>query len=200
MAKQTPSSIQALEHTLSTTSIIEWAVIRAIDYQLKEICERHQIQVCSEDQLLEDSEKGCIAPDYFISFYWQRITQSVLDIAKIGSINFHPGLLLEARGSGYHATILNQWGYWGVTAHYMDVAFDIDEIIECRYFPIEENIVKKDLVLRTHQALFFLFCDIFNRKLRMEHFQAQKQLLVHPIKRRCRIRSLHGGCAGYSRD
>lgn len=175
LAKQTPSSVQALEYILSTTAIVERAVIRERDYRLKEICERHQIQVCNEEQLLEDSEKGCIAPDYLISFYWKRITQNVLNIAKIGSINFHPGPLPEARGSGYHAAILNQWGYWGVTAHYMDATFDTGEIIECRHFPIEDDIVNKDLVLQTHQALFSLFCDIFDRMLRMEHFQTQKQ-------------------------
>lgn len=175
MAKQTPSSIKALEYIVNTTAIVERAVIRDTDFQLKEICEKHQIQVCSEDHLLEDSQKGHIAPDYLISFYWKRIAQSVLDIARIGSINFHPGPLPEARGSGYHVAILNQWGYWGVTAHYMDATFDTGEIIECRHFPIEDNIVNKDLVLRTHQELFALFCDIFDRMMNMEHFQTQKQ-------------------------
>ena len=38
MAKQTPSSIKALEYIVNTTAIVERAVIRDTDFQLKEIC------------------------------------------------------------------------------------------------------------------------------------------------------------------
>lgn len=175
MAKETPSSIQALRYIVSTTAIIERAIIRDTDSQLKELCEKYHIEICDEDQLLTDSQENRIAPDYLISFYWKRIGKDILNIAKLGSINFHPGPLPEARGSGYHIAILNGWDYWGVTAHYMDEKFDTGEIIECRHFSIDDNIVNKDLVLRTHQELFVLFQDIFKRMLTREHFKAQKQ-------------------------
>lgn len=175
MAKEAVFSIQALEYIVSTPAVVDCAVVRENDFQLKRICKEHQIEVCSEEQLLEANANKSINPDYLISFYWKRIGQDILNIAKFGSINFHPGPLPEARGFGYHIAILNNWDYWGVTAHYMDTTFDTGDIIECRHFPIEDNIISKDLVLRTHQELFVLFRDIFERMLNREHFKTQKQ-------------------------
>ena len=92
-----------------------------------------------------------------------------------GSINFHPGPLPEARGSGYHMAILEDWGYFGVTAHYMDEEFDTGPIIECRHFPISKDIVNKDLVRMTHEQLYKLFVDIVMKIVDEEMLETKEQ-------------------------
>ncbi len=162
MAKETESSKLALQYLIDTKVDIVRAVIRKTDYELKTICSINNIILCKEEDLLVDYRKGKLHVDYIISFYWKRVGCDILQIPNKGSINFHPGPLPEARGSGYHIAILENWGYWGVAAHFMDKEFDTGAIIECRRFPIEDEIINKDLVQIAHEQLFLLFKDIVN--------------------------------------
>lgn len=173
MAKETTSSIDALQKLCNKKVMVVRAIIRDIDINLKKICNHYSIPVCTEEQLLK--EKEMIDADYILSFYWKKVRQEVLDISRKGSINFHPGPLPEARGSGYHAAILNNWGYWGVTAHYMDANLDTGDIIKCDRFPISDMIVNKDLVTLTHQKLAVLFEEIIDRMLDGEIPEGVKQ-------------------------
>lgn len=177
MAKETLSSKRAIEYLCSNKDKVEivGAVIREDDLNLQETCDENHIIVLTEEDIKEAYDKRELEADYILSFYWKKVKRDLLDIPKKGSINFHPGPLPEARGSGYHAAILNNWGYFGVTAHYMDEEFDTGEIIECRRFSIDDNIVNKDLVRITHEQLFLLFKDITNRILNGELLKREKQ-------------------------
>ena len=161
MAKETYSSIESLKFLLTLSEIeIVRAVIRKSDECLRGLCKDHNIPMCSEEELLIDYKTGCLRADYIFSYYWKRAKKETLQIPINGAINFHPGPLPEARGSGYHVAILENWGYYGVTAHYMEEEFDTGNIIECRRFPIETGIINKDLVRLTHEKLYLLFHDI----------------------------------------
>lgn len=179
MAKETPSSIRALKYLCLNEKKnkikVLGAVLRFEDLDLQKICKENDIDIFSEEQLKENFGSGKQDVDYIISFYWKKIGTDILAIPQNGSINFHPGPLPEARGSGYHMAILGNWGYWGVTAHYMDGEFDTGPIIECRRFSIDSNIVNQDLVKMAHAHLFELFQDTMDRLLCGEVPKGTKQ-------------------------
>ena len=176
MAKETFSSKCALEYLCSSSEIkIAGAVIRENDLTLKNICTKNNISVLTEEGLRDLYNSGMMEADYILSFYWKRIKKDLLEIPCKGSINFHPGPLPEARGSGYHMAIIEKWGYFGVTAHYMDEEFDTGEIIECRRFEIDENILNRDLVQITHEHLYQLFVDIMQQIINGYELKKEKQ-------------------------
>lgn len=175
MARETESSKAAFKYLLEKDIDIVRAVIRKNDRILQSICKEHNIVTCTESDLLEDYKQKTLTADYIFSFYWKKIRQEILDIPVKGSINFHPGPLPEARGSGYHMAILENWGYWGVTAHFMDAEFDTGPIIECRRFKIDDNIVNKDLVNMAHERLYWLFKDIIVSIIKGEELKATIQ-------------------------
>ena len=174
MAKETPSSIRSLKYLLSKRIDVTFAVLRPNDEQLQNICREAKIPVGSEEDFLLRAEQ--LPPiEYLLSFYWKLVKPSTLKIPSKGSINFHPGPLPEARGSGYHAAILNDWGYWGATAHYMDETFDTGNIICCERFPIPNDIVNRDLVRLAHLKTAELFEKIIDRISAGEILQATVQ-------------------------
>lgn len=166
MAKETPSSIKALQYLIQKDIIVRCAVIREGDTDLHKICIKHNIPICDENIMYQEWEEGILSNiDYIFSFYWKKIKKNILNIPMSGSINFHPGPLPEARGSGYHTAILEQWGYWGVTAHYMDEEFDTGDIIERKDFKIQDGIINRELVHLTHIQLAELFKELIDKLL-----------------------------------
>ena len=164
MAKEIPSSVNAIKYLIEKNINIGFAVLRPQDSILQEICHEKKIPIGSEEDFLKSFDS--LAPiDYLFSFYWKLIKSPTLKIPQKACINFHPGPLPEARGSGYHAAILNDWGYWGVTAHYMDETFDTGNIILCEKFPISKDIVNRELVHLTHMKLSSLFKKIVDKIL-----------------------------------
>lgn len=174
MAKETKSSVPSLKYLLARGQNVVFAVIRSSDVRLRSICERAEIPYGSESVFLSQQE-NLPKIDYLLSYYWKLIKEPILGLARYGCINFHPGPLPEARGSGYHAAILEEWGYWGVTAHWMDSTFDTGRIIECNRFPIPAHIVNYDLVRLAHEQLYALFCVILNRILEGDKLPEESQ-------------------------
>ncbi len=161
MAKQTLSAVPALKYLINKGVNIVFAVIREEDEELRKICVKNGITYGNEEDLW--TVVDTLRIDWLLSFYWKRIGRELLKLPVRGSINFHPGPLPEARGSGYHVAILENWGYWGVTAHYMDEQFDTGEIIECDRFPIADSIINKELVILAHRKAFELFKKIVDQ-------------------------------------
>ena len=164
MAKETMSSVLSLKYLLSQGQNVIFAVIRPDDERLKSMCESAGIPYGSEESFLSQ-QNDLQKIDYLLSYYWKLVKDPILKIARYGAINFHPGPLPEARGSGYHVAILEEWNYWGVTAHWMDSTFDTGHIIQCSRFSIPANIVNCDLVQMAHEHLYGLFCVIIDRIL-----------------------------------
>ena len=164
MAKETESSILSLKYLLEKRVTVVFAVVRPQDNVLQNICHAAKIPTGSESDFLASVEN--LAPvDYLFSYYWKLVKAETLKLPVKGCINFHPGPLPEARGSGYHAAILNDWRYWGVTAHYMDETFDTGDIICCEKFPLPKDIVNRELVHLAHMKTFELFKKIVTRIL-----------------------------------
>lgn len=176
MAKETFSSVRALLYLCKSNEIkVVGAIVRKRDSVLRKICKENDIKVFTEEELRMLYAADNINVDYILSFYWKKVKEDILGIPKSGSINFHPGPLPEARGSGYHIAILENWGYFGVTAHYMDTEFDTGEIIECRRFKIDENVLNIDLVRMTHEHLYWLFVDIMQQIINGNELSRLKQ-------------------------
>lgn len=165
MAREYAASVGALRYMLEKGVEVCFAVIRQEDNTLMDLCRKNHIPAGDETSFWK-SEASKEEMDYLFSFYWKRIGGELLSRFRSkkhgGAINFHPGPLPEARGSGYHAAILEDWGYWGVTAHYMDEEFDTGAIIRCDRFPIPPDIVNRDLVVLAHQKLLDTFKGVLD--------------------------------------
>ena len=164
MAKETPSSILSLKYLLERQVNVTFAVLRPQDFVLQNICLEAKIPTGSEADFLANSD-SLSSVDYLFSYYWKLVKPATLKIPAKGCINFHPGPLPEARGSGYHTAILNEWNYWGVTAHYMDETFDTGNIICCERFSLPKDIVNRELVHLAHIKTFELFKKIIDNIL-----------------------------------
>lgn len=168
MAREYYASLSALEYLISKEIYPLYAILRPNDEKINQLCRDNKIPTGSEDEFLHWITEQEQRIDYLFSFYWKLIKPNILTLPHVAAINFHPGPLPEARGSGYHAAILENWGYWGVTAHFMDATFDTGDIIECRKFPIAKNIVNCDLVNLAHKKLAELFVDVVDKIIRHE--------------------------------
>jgi methionyl-tRNA formyltransferase len=71
------------------------------------------------------------APDLLLTaFFNQRLGVELLNVSRLGSVNFHPSLLPRYRGATpVHWTIVNGERRTGVTAHFMGASFDTGGII-----------------------------------------------------------------------
>lgn len=70
-------------------------------------------------------------PDYVISIYGRRIIpSSVLELANLGTFNFHPSLLPDYKGCFSSVwAIINNEKYTGITIHEMAASIDTGDIL-----------------------------------------------------------------------
>ena len=96
--------------------------------------------------------------------YPQIFSKEVLDIPKIGAINFHPALLPKYRGAHPHFwQILNGESEGGLTAHFMTERIDDGDIIAqvsfpidgCTYAELYEKIIENTPPLVSSVGVFF---------------------------------------------
>ena len=116
--------------------------------------------------------------DWLISYLYPRIiSKTIIDLFNGNAINFHPGPLPEHRGvAGCCFSILNNFNYWGVTAHQLVDELDAGDIIEDIRFPINaQNMLGTDIERITQTKLFDLFINVFERLLRSEKLEGRKQ-------------------------
>lgn len=117
--------------------------------------------------------------DLVISYlYPYKVRKTLLELPKIGAINFHPAPLPELKGlGGYNVAILEDFTYYGVSAHYMSEKIDSGDIIKVIRFPID---AKKEtalsLEIKTRPYLLKLFYEI------MEEIKEGKKIESIPQK------------------
>jgi methionyl-tRNA formyltransferase len=88
------------------------------------------------------------------------LPKSLIDRAKIGAINFHPGPV-EYPGSGcLNFALYDNVNEYGVTAHIMSEKVDSGPILECRRFPVFPIDSVDTLLTKTHNELISLFLDL----------------------------------------
>ena len=101
--------------------------------------------------------------DLIISYGWsQRITQELIDIAKIGCINFHPAPLPEWRGMGgvFNYALYENLTEWGCSAHFVDATFDTGDIIKINRFSILGVDTIHSLTKLSHMHMLLLLEDV----------------------------------------
>ena len=101
--------------------------------------------------------------DLVLSFlFWRRIRTPLIALPRIGCLNFHPAPLPDYRGlGGYNAAILDQAEEYGVSAHFVDEAFDTGDLIRVDRFPIDpERETAHSLEAKSQDRLLSLFRDV----------------------------------------
>lgn len=169
MGKSKESVIKALKHVIDLGVKVVTVVNNEKSSKLRNIAECLLIPVCSDLDLYEHLEgKKEIGVDIknidvIISFLFpKKIKKSLINLSRLGCINFHSAPLPEYRGWGvYNAAILNNEHHWGVSAHFVDENFDTGDIIKIDRFdinPREETAFSLDH--RSQEYLFKLFENI----------------------------------------
>ena len=94
----------------------------------------------------------------------QILPRHILDLPKLGTLNFHPSLLPKYRGrySTVHA-IFNGDKITGVTAHFLGTKIDTGNIITKKKIKIKPHYTAKDLYNEFSKEGTKLFLKIFNR-------------------------------------
>ena len=109
--------------------------------------------------------------------YVLRVHQVLLDMPRLGIINFHPAPLPGFRGrNGVCHAIMQKLTHYGATAHYMDAQLDTGPIIDCETVSILPDDTALALRRRTLEALYTLFCRVVPKAVTSDvRLSAKKQ-------------------------
>ena len=99
--------------------------------------------------------------------YQKRIQRPLIDVGRIGCINFHPAPLPEYRGWGtYNVAILDNVQCWGASAHFVDDGFDSGPLIAVRSFEVDAaRETALSLQIKTQPVLLDLFKQVIDTAL-----------------------------------
>jgi methionyl-tRNA formyltransferase len=172
MGKHKRSAVGGLEHLLATGWEVAAVVAppadeRAADGQRLDLAaERAGLPLASDDDLYAAIADPAAATvdladvDAVFSFlFWKRIRPPLIELGRLGCLNFHPAPLPDMRGlGGYNVAILEDWPEWGVSAHYVDGEFDTGDVVRVDRFPIDrERETALSLDFRSQGRLLDLF-------------------------------------------
>ncbi len=165
-----PDSIKALEFLLENG--FEVAQVVAIPpsvpllwkKRLWNYAEENGIPVTDNEGVYKLVKSGKFKEiDLVISYlYPYKVKKQLLDLPRIGAINFHPAPLPELAGiGGYNVAILEGMKYYGVSAHYMSEEIDRGDIIKVVRFPIDpDRETAYSLERKTRPYLLNLFYEV----------------------------------------
>ena len=179
MAKDKPSAHEALQSLIDAGDEVAAAVVPDPS-PLAATARAHGIPVTTDQdlytQIAQKSGRplsplpgpGAGAPlsentDLVISFlYWKVIRQPLIDLPRIGCINFHPAPLPDLRGlGGYNAAILDGMAEYGVSAHFVDATLDTGDIVRVDRFPIDaRHETAQSLEAKSQARLVTLFREV----------------------------------------
>ena len=143
-------------------------------------------------ELLGHPDKSPLQPDLgnidlVVSVLHQkRILRPLIELGRIGCINFHPAPLPEYRGWGtYSAAVLEDRAQWGASAHFVDDGFDTGPLIRVKYFDVDcRRETALSLQLRTQPVLFNLFREVLDLALSGEPIVSVPQATGRSFTRR----------------
>jgi methionyl-tRNA formyltransferase len=116
--------------------------------------------------------------DLVLSFlFWKRIRRPLIELPRLGCLNFHPAPLPDMRGlGGYNVAILERFTQWGVSAHFVDERFDTGDLVAVERFPIDpDRETAFSLDLKSQEALFGLFQRVVGAALAGEELPRSPQ-------------------------
>ena len=117
--------------------------------------------------------------DLVISYlFWKKIKKPLIELPKLGCINFHPAPLPDFRGvAPYSFGILEKTTFWGVSAHFVDESFDTGDIIKIKKFDIEPDIETAfSLEQKSQKVMFELFKEVMIGLLDKGSFPRKPQM------------------------
>ena len=177
LGKNKPSVVKGLQFLFDSRVSIKAIISSPIknenndENELLKLAKKYNVPFMSDSELnsiLENKKKyeeKFKKIDLVISYlYPKKIKEKLIQLPKIGCINFHPAPLPEFRGvSPYCFGILEDLPYWGVTCHFIDKEFDSGDIIKVKKFDVD---LKKEtsfsLEQKSQKHLFELFKNIIN--------------------------------------
>lgn len=154
-------SYECLKYLINKNIQVMAIVVPSKDKIIK-LAQKHKIPIFAERQIYK-SLKNFKDVDLVLSCrFWKLLKKPLIELPRIGCINFHPAPLPKFRGMYvYNFAIYENVIRWGVTAHFVDETFDTGRIIKCVKFKINP---KKEtafsLRARSHKALTKLFKEI----------------------------------------
>tara|TARA_R110000822_G_scaffold298120_1_gene420801 strand:+ start:713 stop:1456 length:744 start_codon:yes stop_codon:yes gene_type:complete len=101
--------------------------------------------------------------DLIISYGWGNlITPDIIELPKLGCINFHPAPLPEWKGMGgvFNYALYENITNWGCSAHFVDKTFDTGDIIKTNYFSIKHINTISSLTKLSHIHTLSLFKEV----------------------------------------
>ena len=175
MGKHKHSAVGGLEHLLASGWEVAAVVApppddRAAEAQRLDLAaERAGLRLVGDDDVYAAigggadptaAELDLTGVDAVFSFlFWKRIRPPLIELGRLGCLNFHPAPLPDMRGlGGYNVAILEDWPEWGVSAHYVDADFDTGDLVRVDRFPIDrERETALSLDFRSQARLLELF-------------------------------------------
>lgn len=172
MGKHKRSAVGGLEHLLASGWEVAAVVApppdeRATDGQRLDLAAaRAGLTLTTDDELYaEIATPGGAGFDLdgvdavFSFLFWKLIRPPLIELGRLGCLNFHPAPLPDMRGlGGYNVAILEDWPEWGVSAHYVDAGLDTGDVVAVDRFPIDrERETALSLDFRSQERLLALF-------------------------------------------
>jgi methionyl-tRNA formyltransferase len=174
MGKHKRSAVGALDH-LVRRGVDVVAVVAPSDpagaaesQRLDLAAHRHAIELTTDDELYERVERGELGDvDLVLSFlFWKRIRGPLIDLGRIGCLNFHPAPLPDMRGmGGFNVAILEGFAEWGVSGHFVDEDFDTGDLVRVDRFPIDPAATALSLDIESQGRLLTLFEEVIDTAL-----------------------------------
>ena len=134
---------QALEWCVNTG----WDIVAVVtdDHQegspTANVARKYNLPLLDYESLSSRVNTRSIEFDLVVSYvYWRILKKPLIEMAKLGILNFHPAPLPDLRGTGgFNLAILENHTSFGVSAHYMDEGIDTGPIVEVFRFPIDSS-------------------------------------------------------------
>ena len=116
--------------------------------------------------------------DLIISYGWGNlITPNIINLSKLGCINFHPAPLPEWKGMGgvFNYALYENISNWGCSAHFIDETFDTGDIIKTNYFSIKHIDTISKLTKLSHIHTLSLLKDVIDMYIQNKPIPRKKQ-------------------------
>ncbi len=184
MGKHKRSAVGALEHlTKGGCEVV--AVVAPPEpgdatepQRLDLAAERHGIELTTDHELYARIERGELPDiDLVLSFlFWKRIRAPLIELGRIGCLNFHPAPLPDIRGlGGFNVAILEGFEKWGVSSHFVDEEFDTGDLVLVERFAIEPDATALSLDIESQARLLAVFRRVIDMALAGEELPRAAQ-------------------------
>lgn len=128
----------------------------------REICEafsiNYQVAPHNSDVCLDILQK--LKPEIGIVAGARILKSQIIELFKVGIVNFHPGLIPEARGLDALLWSIYRGFPVGVTAHFIDTKIDAGKIIEKREVEIKQDDSWVDLNVRLYETQILILDEM----------------------------------------